>query len=475
TTPKVQYAYTEMSGGANNSRPTTITYPNGRVITYNYASGVDTTTSRLSSITDGSTTLESYPYLGAGTVVKRAPPEPGIDLTYIKQSGESNGDAGDQYTGLDRFGRVVDQRWIVASTGTATDRFKHAYDRDSNRLYRTNELNHSFDELYHANGASNGYDQLNQLTDWRRGTLTDANSDGVLDTVTTASRSQSWAFDPQGNPTSQTTNGTADSRTNNKQNQATAVGSSNLAYDANGNLTTDDHGYTLVFDAWNHLIQAKNGSTVLVTYSYDATGRRITENISALRDWYYSGDRVLEERASGSSNANVQYVWSPVYADALVERDRDADGQTGNGLEERLYVQQDANWNVTAVLNTSGAVQERYDYDAFGSASFLSSSWASLSSSGFAWIHLHQGGRFTGAVGLYHFNDRDESPTLVRWISPDAGSYALSGNNLYGYVSNTPTNDTDPSGLKIVDNRNTIASKYASQMAPYGQDMVDFA
>src|SRR5262249_43369876 len=54
-------------------------------------------------------------------------------------------------------------------------------------------------------------------------------------------------------------------------------------------------------------------------------------------------------------------------------------------------------------------------------------------------------------------------------------SYALSGNNLYGYVSNTPTNDTDPSGLKIVDNRNTIASKYASQMAPYGQDMVDFA
>lgn len=32
--------------------------------------------------------------------------------------------AGDQYTGADRFGRVVDQRWIVASSGTATDRFK---------------------------------------------------------------------------------------------------------------------------------------------------------------------------------------------------------------------------------------------------------------------------------------------------------------------------------------------------------------
>src|SRR5262249_42143628 len=380
TTPKVQYAYSEMAGGANHSRLISLTYPNGRVLNYNYASGLDSTISRLSSLSDNSATLESYAYLGAGTVVKRAHPEPGVDLTYIKQSGETNGDAGDQYTGLDRFGRVVDQRWIVSSSGTATDRFKYAFDRDSNRLFRTNELNHSFDELYHANGASNGYDQLNQLTDWRRGTLTDANSDGILDTVTTASRSQSWTFDAQANPPAQTTNGTADSRTNNKQNQVTAIGSSTLAYDANGNLTTDDHGYTLIFDAWNHLIQAKNGSTVLVTYSYDASGRRITENISALRDWYYDGDRIVEERASGSSSPDIQYVWSPVYTDALIERDRDTDA---NGtLDERLYVQQDANWNVTAVLNTSGAVQERYDYDAFGSPSFLSSSWASLGSSG---------------------------------------------------------------------------------------------
>jgi YD repeat-containing protein len=33
TSPKVQYAYTEMAGGANNSRQTSLTYPNGRVLT----------------------------------------------------------------------------------------------------------------------------------------------------------------------------------------------------------------------------------------------------------------------------------------------------------------------------------------------------------------------------------------------------------------------------------------------------------
>src|SRR5438552_3250960 len=82
----------------------------------------------------GSTTLESYSYLGLGTVVIRSHPQPGVDLTYVKQTGESNGDAGDQYIGLDRFGRVVDQRWIVTATGTATDRFQYTYDRDSNVL-----------------------------------------------------------------------------------------------------------------------------------------------------------------------------------------------------------------------------------------------------------------------------------------------------------------------------------------------------
>jgi hypothetical protein len=30
-----------MSGGVNNSRLTSMTYPNGRVISYNYATGVD--------------------------------------------------------------------------------------------------------------------------------------------------------------------------------------------------------------------------------------------------------------------------------------------------------------------------------------------------------------------------------------------------------------------------------------------------
>ena len=46
TTPSVQYAYSEMAGGANLSRLVSMTYPNGKVLSFNYNSGVDDALSR---------------------------------------------------------------------------------------------------------------------------------------------------------------------------------------------------------------------------------------------------------------------------------------------------------------------------------------------------------------------------------------------------------------------------------------------
>ena len=104
TTPKVQYAYTEMAGGANHSRLKSMTYPSGRVLRYQYVTGTDDRISRVSYLADDTgggvgTHLEEYKYLGLDTVVDKNHPEPGVRLTYVKQAGEADGDAGDQYTG----------------------------------------------------------------------------------------------------------------------------------------------------------------------------------------------------------------------------------------------------------------------------------------------------------------------------------------------------------------------------------------
>src|SRR5262249_44801258 len=151
-----------------------------------------------------------------------------------------------------------------------------------------------------------------------------------------------------------------------------------------------------------------------------------------------------EEQVGGVMSA--QYVWSPVYVDALIERD------TSSG--QRLYVQQDANWNVTAVVDTSGTVQERYAYDPYGkptdgtgSAGVLTPSWASRTNSLFSWVYLHQGGRYDATSGLYNFRNRDYSPTLGRWMEQDPIGYAAGDNNLYEDEQSAPTSFTDPAGL----------------------------
>jgi hypothetical protein len=98
-------------------------------------------------------------------VVVRDHPLTNVNLTYISQTGGS-GDADDKYTGLDRFGRVVEQNWYNTATLSSTDDFQYGYDRDSNVQYRNNLVNTAFGELYHASGAGLGYNNLNQMTDF---------------------------------------------------------------------------------------------------------------------------------------------------------------------------------------------------------------------------------------------------------------------------------------------------------------------
>ena len=60
-----------------------------------------------------------------------------------------------------------------------------------------------------------------------------------------------------------TTDGVEVDETANKQNEITSVsGSTTPAYDANGNMTTDQAGLTYVYNAWNRMVEVKNGSTV---------------------------------------------------------------------------------------------------------------------------------------------------------------------------------------------------------------------
>ena len=408
TTPSVQYAYAEALGG-NHSRPESMTYPGGDEVVFGYGSGVDDVISRLTTVADGANTVEVLLYLGLGMVAMRTHAETGVNLSYLKQSGEPDGDAGDPYTGLDRFGRIVDQRWINSSN-TDLDRNQYGYDRAGNRLFKDNTVISDLSEQY-------AYDALAQLTNYQQGTLSGA-----------VTRNQSWDLDPLGNWSTVTTDGVEITREHNAQNEITNIGeTTTITYDANGNLTTDENDYRFGWDAWNRLVQVRDASNAVVArYGRDALGRRITvEQGETVTDRYFSSEWQLLEEKVGEDTV-TRNVWSPVYVDALV---------SGCQLE--------CHGVSHAGRGGGGAVQLRSLWPSNGPRCL------GRCDRGFRQgLSVPAPGLEQLAAGDYDFRNRAYSPSLGRWLSNDPIGFDAGDNNWYRYEGNDPGNRVDPEGLK---------------------------
>jgi RHS repeat-associated protein len=472
TSPKVQYGH--ASGAANTLRPTTLTYPNGRVITRHYgaADSMADVLSRVAALVDSdgpSTQLVAYTYLGLGTTVEASSPQPGIKLTYIQQAGDgsANTGGGDQYTGFDRFGRVIDQFWLKTGSG-AVERVQYGFDRNGNRLWRDNLVAGTNEQDEHYT-----YDGLQQLLTLDRGNL----NAGRTAISGTPSWEEDFAFDPTGNWDNYLTKVTGttalnQNRTHNPANEIlTLSGSSTLvAFNAAGNMTKAPKttnwasAYDLVWDAWNRLAQVKDGATTVAAYAYDGLTRRVTKTTGGTtRHFYYSAQwQILEERVGASTAAQRQFVWGERYPDDLVLRDRDTDGN--GSLDERLYVQHDY-FHPTAVSNTSGAVQERYGYDAYGLSRVMTPAFGARSPSSYDWETRYGAYRWDSETGLYQVRHRYLHPTLGRWLSRDPIG-EMDGVNIYVYVSDNSINRIDHLGLS--------GTKCAEAIGKNGQPRIIF-
>lgn len=430
STPKVQYGY--ANGSANTIRPTSLTYPNGRVLNYDYstAGSIPDAVSRIDALKDVGTALAQYSYLGLGTFVITDYTEPDIKWILNDLSGTNDPDTGDIYSGFDRFGRVKDNRWYNYDGSADTDRIKYGYGRAGNRIWRQNtvatSLGKAFDELY-------SYDAIHRLKDMTRGTLNSQHS-----ALTSTTFGECWSLDTTGNWSNYRQDDDGDgswdliqSRTNNPVNEITNITESagpswiTPAYDAAGNMTTIPKpanptiGYTGIYDAWNRLTAIKEGGDFVAEYQYGPAKRRTIQKsyssgvLNETRHLYYTQQsqwQVIEERVDSSSSAERQFVWGQRYIDDLALRDRDTDAN--GSLDKRLYALQDANWNVTGITNTSGAVQERYAYSAYGVPIFLDATFGSRGSSSYQWETLYAGYRWDNATRHYQVRNRIYSPDV---------------------------------------------------------------
>jgi len=484
TTPKVQDGYAD--GTSNTIRPTTITYPDGRTITFDYGSSGSTNDvlGRIGSIVDddaGSTHLADYSYLGLGPTRGDQPTldapfilgtvevdytEPDIKYTLVGTAGGNDPDTGDIYRGLDRFGRVKDCYWYNYGTSTDVDRIKYGYDRNGNRIWRENTVAAShgkdFDELH-------TYDLIDRLKTMDRGSLDSGHS--TLDSLQFA---QDWSLDATGNWRSFRDDDDGDStwdlnqqRTANRVNEIADISETagpswvTPAYNRAGNMTTipkpadPTASFTATYDAWNRLVKIEEGSDKVAEYEYDGAKRRSVKKTYAsgaldeTRHFYYTEPakwQVVEQRIGTSTDPDRQFIWSLRYVDDLILRDRDT---TENGiLDERLYGMQDANWNLTAIAAGSGGIQERYVYRAYGEPLVLDCTFESRTSSKYDWDTRYSGYLWDSESCLYLVRSRIYSSCLGLWVQRDPlGLY--DDVNLYRYVRNNPLAAIDPAGAAL--------------------------
>jgi RHS repeat-associated protein len=130
------------------------------------------------------------------------------------------------------------------------------------------------------------------------------------------------------------------------------------------------------------------------------------------------------------------------YIDDLVLRE--------NG-EERLYSLADPNWNVVAICDTSGDIQERYTYDAFGKRNVFDAIFTAKAGTVFNWDRAFTGQVIDIETGLMLYRKRYYSTNIGRFISKDPLEYRVGEINTFRYVCNNATNLLDQFGLEIYE------------------------
>jgi RHS repeat-associated protein len=271
-------------------------------------------------------------------------------------------------------------------------------------------------------------------------------------------------YDPTGNWRGSTsayvtkTNGSVDLNQNRSHNSAneitgitTSVGTAWTAptQDLVGNMTvipqpsSPNNTYDCKYDAWNRLVEVKiTGGAVQGTYKYDGLNRRMQSITSNTRDFYYSNKwQILEERVGGVLER--QNFWGLRSDDDLVLRHRDSNSD--GTLDQKAYALHDE-FHLTALIDASAVVQERYGYDCFGNPRVMTAAFGPGSVNPYTTDFGFGGYRWDKESGLYQVRHRFYHARLGRWLSRDPIDYEA-GTNLYAYVGNCPINAVDPVGL----------------------------
>ncbi len=418
------------------------------------------TADRLIKVTDGEGRWLSFQYDAAGHRTRMADQEGHVtnysynELGHLSRLSDSTGSliASYSYDAAGHLSRGDN------GNGTFTT---YGYDTAGQLLHLVNyradgTINSSFDYAYDAAGHRTSETTLEGTTSYEYdaiGQLTAA----ILPT----GRSIAYHYDAAGNRTSVEDGSMTTNYATNTLNEYTAAGSATYRYDAAGNLTAKTvNGVTTSYhyDVENHLISVTTPSESW-SYQYDALGNRI---------------------ASVHDGARIEYQLDPT-GQVNVAAEYDASGNLiadytyGLGLESQInpggsswYYDYNAIGSTAGLTGTAGAYVNKYSYLPFGET--LSSTETVANS----FEYVGQWGVTDEGNGLDFMRARFYSAGEGRFVQTDP--IGINGGiNLYEYVSNSPVNLTDQSGLTFGDFLDGIKKRNDALADMADPDKIDLA
>ena len=204
-------------------------------------------------------------------------------------------------------------------------------------------------------------------------------------------------------------------------------------YDNNGN-TISSGGIGNVYDFENHLIQ-KGGATML----YDGDGNRVFKTVAGVTTGYMVDDRNPTGYVQVMDEVQGPFITrSYIYGLELLEQDRIDTTHLRQSTSYNVY---DGHGSVRALTDTTGAVTDTYDYDAFGNLIHSTGSTPN--------VYLYSGEQFDPDLHLYYNRARYLNVSTGRFWTMD--TYEGDSNSplslhKYLYTSDEPVTSTDPSG-----------------------------
>jgi RHS repeat-associated protein len=411
--------YTATATYGATSPTMTLTYPDGSVV-------VKTTDSRglLTSVTRNGSPIVSRTYTDAGRVATQT------------------------------FGNGVVESWTwtddgqVASIENPAGLFTYTYDANNNRTAET--ITGPLAAASWTTGE-NGFDDDDRLVYRNQG-----NGDLV----------EEWELSLVGDWEQFTRNGVPESRTHGPAHELLTLGSATLSYDSRGNLTTDEQGRILAWDADNRLtsVDGDADTAVDVEYVYDAFSRRVARRewdrtdlmnpVSTTEVYVHWEDDMIADFASGAVPTSPlrEYVLGLRIDDLVAMIDRTDSGENAGGTYEPFYYHRDAVTSIRALSDANGNVVEFYQYAAYGDPTILSDALIVQSASAVANRVMFTSREWDWDSRISQFRHRWLSPSTGRFCGRDWLQYT-DGANLYSayFVPGA----SDPTGLQAVDGRTT--------------------